>query len=88
MIGLFYIFIHEQGAIVMIRTTNFNAGPAALPLEVLQKAKDEFLDFNGAGMSVMELSHRSKEYDAVHQKAKALLKEMMDIPDDSEVMFL
>lgn len=88
MIGLFYIFIHEQGAIVMIRTTNFNAGPAALPLEVLQKAKDEFLDFNGAGMSVMELSHRSKEYDAVHQKAKALLKELMDIPDDYEVMFL
>ena len=63
MLGWFYIFIHEQGAIVMIRTTNFNAGPAALPLEVLQKAKDEFLDFNGAGMSVMELSHRSKEYD-------------------------
>lgn len=88
MIGLFYIFIHEQGAIVMIRTTNFNAGPAALPLEVLQKAKDEFIDFNGAGMSVMELSHRSKEYDAVHQKAKALLKELMDIPDDYEILFL
>ncbi|MDA7025992.1 3-phosphoserine/phosphohydroxythreonine transaminase [Bacillus sp. CLL-7-23] len=72
----------------MIRTTNFNAGPAALPLEVLQKAKDEFLDFNGAGMSVMELSHRSKEYDAVHQHAKALLKELMEIPEDYEVLFL
>ncbi|MFN2746925.1 MULTISPECIES: 3-phosphoserine/phosphohydroxythreonine transaminase [Bacillus] len=72
----------------MIRTTNFNAGPAALPLEVLQKAKDEFLDFNGAGMSVMELSHRSKEYDAVHQKAKALLKELMEIPEDYDILFL
>ncbi|ASB90257.1 3-phosphoserine/phosphohydroxythreonine transaminase [Bacillus sonorensis] len=72
----------------MVRTTNFNAGPAALPLEVLQKAQNEFVDFNGAGMSVMELSHRSKEYDAVHQKAKALLKELMEIPDDYEILFL
>lgn len=88
MIGLFYIFIHKQGAIVMIRTTNFNAGPAALPLEVLQKAQNEFLDFKGAGMSVMELSHRSKEYDAVHQHAKSLLKELMEIPDDYEILFL
>lgn len=55
---------------MMERTTNFNAGPAALPLEVLQKAQKEFIDFNTSGMSVMELSHRSKEYEAVHQKRK------------------
>ena len=70
MIGLFYIFIHEQGAIVMIRTTNFNAGPAALPLEVLQKAKDEFLDFNGAGMSVMELRIAAKSMTPFIKKRK------------------
>ncbi|MGQ9006745.1 3-phosphoserine/phosphohydroxythreonine transaminase [Bacillus stercoris] len=72
----------------MERTTNFNAGPAALPLEVLQKAQKEFIDFNESGMSVMELSHRSKEYEAVHQKAKNLLIELMGIPEDYEILFL
>ncbi|MCG8395901.1 3-phosphoserine/phosphohydroxythreonine transaminase [Bacillus atrophaeus] len=72
----------------MERTTNFNAGPAALPLEVLQKAQKEFIDFNESGMSVMELSHRSKEYEAVHQKAKSLLIELMDIPEDYDILFL
>ncbi|MFF0650659.1 aminotransferase class V-fold PLP-dependent enzyme, partial [Bacillus velezensis] len=72
----------------MERTTNFNAGPAALPLDVLQKAQKEFVNFNDTGMSVMELSHRSTEYDAVHQKAKSLLKELMDIPDDYDILFL
>ncbi len=55
----------------MERTTNFNAGPATLPLDVLAKAQKEFVNFNDTGMSVMELSHRSTEYDAVHQKQKA-----------------
>lgn len=73
---------------MMERTTNFNAGPAALPLEVLQKAQKEFIDFNESGMSVMELSHRSKEYEAVHQKAKNLLIELMGIPEDYEILFL
>ncbi|MDR4227009.1 3-phosphoserine/phosphohydroxythreonine transaminase [Bacillus mojavensis] len=72
----------------MERTTNFNAGPAALPLEVLQTAQKEFIDFNESGMSVMELSHRSKEYEAVHQKAKSLLIELMGIPDDYDILFL
>ncbi|MFS0662562.1 3-phosphoserine/phosphohydroxythreonine transaminase [Bacillus mojavensis] len=72
----------------MERTTNFNAGPAALPLEVLQTAQKEFIDFNESGMSVMELSHRSKEYEAVQQKAKSLLIELMGIPDDYDILFL
>ncbi|KAF1680324.1 3-phosphoserine/phosphohydroxythreonine transaminase [Bacillus sp. SKDU12] len=72
----------------MERTTNFNAGPAALPLKVLQRAQKEFIDFNESGMSVMELSHRSKEYEAVHQKAKSLLTELMDIPEDYDILFL
>ncbi|RPK07356.1 Phosphoserine aminotransferase [Bacillus subtilis] len=73
---------------MMERTTNFNAGPAALPLEVLQRAQKEFIDFNESGMSVMELSHRSKEYEAVHQKAKSLLIELMGIPEDYDILFL
>lgn len=73
---------------MMERTTNFNAGPAALPLEVLQKAQKEFINFNESGMSVMELSHRSKEYEAVHQKAKSLLIELMGIPEDYDILFL
>lgn len=52
----------------MKRAYNFYAGPAALPLEVLQEAQAELLDFGGTGMSVMELSHRSKDYDAVHEE--------------------
>ncbi|MEC1543293.1 3-phosphoserine/phosphohydroxythreonine transaminase [Bacillus halotolerans] len=72
----------------MERTTNFNAGPAALPFEVLQTAQKEFIDFNESGMSVMELSHRSKEYEAVHQKAKSLLIELMGIPEDYDILFL
>lgn len=72
----------------MTRAYNFNAGPAALPEAVLEKANKEWLNINNSGMSVMELSHRSKEYDAVHEKAKALLKELMNISDDYEVLFL
>lgn len=70
------------------RSYNFNAGPSALPLEVLETAQAELLDFKGSGMSVMELSHRSKEYDAVHQEAQVLLKELLHIPEDYDVLFL
>lgn len=70
------------------RAYNFNAGPAALPLSVLQKAQEEILDFQGTGMSIMELSHRSKEYEAVHNNAASLLRELLLIPDDYEVLFL
>jgi len=70
------------------RAFNFNAGPAALPLEVLKRAQAELLDFNNTGMSVMELSHRSKDYDSVHNRAKELLMELMEIPSNYDVLFL
>ncbi|MED5051772.1 3-phosphoserine/phosphohydroxythreonine transaminase [Anoxybacillus rupiensis] len=72
----------------MKRAYNFNAGPSALPLAVLQRAQQELLDFRNTGMSVMELSHRSKEYDEVHNRAKQRLKELMNIPDTHDVLFL
>ncbi len=67
---------------------NFNAGPSALPLPVLQKAQEELLDFRGTGMSVMELSHRSAAYESVHNQAIDLIKELLAIPDGYEVLFL
>ncbi|GAB4234730.1 MAG: 3-phosphoserine/phosphohydroxythreonine transaminase [Deltaproteobacteria bacterium] len=72
----------------MKRTINFNAGPAALPLPALERARDEFLDFAGSGMSVMEHSHRGKEYAAVHDEAIALLRELLAVPDGYEVLLL
>ena len=70
------------------RSINFYAGPAGLPTEALKRAQDELLDFAGTGMSVMELSHRSKDYDAVHEEAIALVKELIGIPANFKVMFL
>lgn len=70
------------------RAYNFNAGPSALPLEVLQQAQEELLNFSETGMSVMELSHRSKEFENVHNEAQSLLKQLLDIPDTYEVLFL
>jgi phosphoserine aminotransferase len=70
------------------RAFNFNAGPAALPEAVLQKAQSEWLNIQDTGMSVMELSHRSQTFETIHNKAIALLKEIMDIPDNYEVLFL
>ena len=70
------------------RAHNFNAGPAALPLSVLEKTREELLDLKGTGMSVMEMSHRSKEYEEVHNNAANLLKELLSIPVDYEVLFL
>ncbi|GAE25888.1 phosphoserine aminotransferase [Halalkalibacter wakoensis JCM 9140] len=72
----------------MTAVYNFNAGPSALPKEVLERAQTELTNFNGTGMSVMELSHRSKEYEAVHQNAIDLLKELYNIPDQYKVLFL
>ena len=71
----------------MDRAHNFNAGPSAMPLEVLKEAQAEFLDFQNTGMSVIEISHRSAEYSALHQETKALLRELMEIPEDYEVLF-
>ena len=66
----------------MARVYNFSAGPATLPQAVLEKAAAELVDYPGAGMSVMEMSHRSKAYDTIHKQAEMLLRELMDIPDD------
>lgn len=69
------------------RIYNFNPGPATLPLPVLEEAQKEFLNFAGSGMSILEISHRAKAYDEVHQKAKADVKELMGLGDDYEVLF-
>lgn len=70
------------------RVYNFNPGPGVLPLEVLQEAQAEFLNFKNTGMSVMEISHRSKEFEAVIQTAEADLRELLGIPSNYKVMFL
>jgi len=70
------------------RAFNFNAGPAAMPLEVLEQAQAEMLDFKGTGMSVMEMSHRSKEFESVIQTAEADLRQLLGIPANYKVMFL
>ena len=67
---------------------NFSAGPAVLPKEVLQQAQAEMLDWHGSGMSVMEMSHRGKEYMGIHAQAEADLRELMSIPDNYKVLFL
>ncbi|MBM7643516.1 3-phosphoserine/phosphohydroxythreonine transaminase [Streptococcus loxodontisalivarius] len=67
---------------------NFSAGPAVLPQEVLKKAQAEFLDYANSGMSVMELSHRSKEFDDIIKDAESLLRDLMAIPDNYKVIFL
>ena len=72
----------------MSRVYNFSAGPAVLPEEVLREAADEMLDYKGTGMSVMEMSHRSKAYDTIIKEAEADLRELMNIPDNYKVLFL
>ncbi|MBF0710664.1 MULTISPECIES: 3-phosphoserine/phosphohydroxythreonine transaminase [unclassified Gemella] len=71
-----------------MKVYNFSAGPAVLPKEVLMKAQDEFLDYGNSGMSVMELSHRSPEFDKIINEAKELLVDLMGIPDNYKVLFL
>jgi phosphoserine aminotransferase len=72
----------------MSRVFNFSAGPAMLPTEVLEKAQQEITDWHGTGMSIMEMSHRGKEFMSVAQKAEADLRELMSISDDYAVLFL
>lgn len=72
----------------MSRVYNFSAGPAVLPEEVLIKAQEELLDYHGCGMSVMEMSHRTKTFDGIIEGAEADLRKLMNIPDDYEVLFL
>ncbi len=70
------------------RVNNFNPGPAALPLPVLEQAQAELLNYHGCGMSVMEISHRSKEFEGLIQQAEADLRSLMNIPTNYKVMFL
>jgi len=72
----------------MARVFNFGAGPAVLPLEALETAQRELLDFNNSGMSILEHSHRGKEYQAVHDEAIANIRKLLGIPDDYAVLFL
>lgn len=72
----------------MSRVYNFSAGPSMLPEEVLKKAADQMLDYEGTGQSVAEMSHRSKEYDAIIKGAESLLRELMNIPENYKVLFL
>ena len=72
----------------MGRVYNFSAGPAVLPEEVLKEAAEEMLDYKGTGMSVMEMSHRSKAYDDIIKTAEKDLRELMNIPDNYKVLFL
>ncbi|KFE67154.1 3-phosphoserine/phosphohydroxythreonine transaminase [Hyalangium minutum] len=71
-----------------MRVINFNAGPAGLPQPALERAREELLDFQGTGMSIMEHSHRGKEYEAVHNEAISLLTELLGIPSTHQVLFL
>lgn len=72
----------------MGRVYNFSAGPAVLPEEVLKEAAEEMLDYKGCGMSVMEMSHRSKVYDTIIKEAEQDLRDIMNIPDNYKVLFL
>lgn len=72
----------------MNRAYNFNPGPAALPLPVLEAVQAEFVNFKGTGMSIVEMSHRGKDYEAVHNHAKEMLYKLMSIPSNYEVLFL
>jgi phosphoserine aminotransferase len=70
------------------RLINFSAGPSALPLEILQEAQADLINYKGCGMSVMEMSHRSKEYESIHKKAEADLRDLLHIPDNYKVLFM
>jgi len=71
-----------------MRVYNFSAGPAALPLPVLEQASKELVSYGSAGMSVMEMSHRSKSYEEIHNAAVALLRELLAVPDNYKIMLL
>ncbi|MDA0571091.1 3-phosphoserine/phosphohydroxythreonine transaminase [Burkholderia gladioli] len=71
-----------------MRVFNFSAGPAAMPEDVLRQAADEMLDWNGSGMSVMEMSHRGREFTSIHETALADLRELLSVPDNYRVLFL
>ena len=67
---------------------NFNAGPSILPEVVYEKTARAILDFNGTGLSILSISHRSKEFDEVMAQADSLLRELLDIPDNYKIIFI
>jgi phosphoserine aminotransferase len=71
-----------------MRVLNFNAGPATLPLSALELARDELVDFGGTGMSILEHSHRGKDYEAVHHEAQSLMRELLAIPTTHRILFV
>ena len=70
------------------RVYNFSAGPSCLPLEILEKAKESLLNYNGTGMSIMEISHRNKEYAKVWNNARTGLRKLLGIPEEYQVFFM
>ena len=78
----------EVSAKEVRRAFNFNAGPAALPLSVLERVREEMLDYRGTGMSVMEMSHRSREFEEILERAERSLRRLLAIPDEYAVVFL
>ena len=72
----------------MTRVFNFSPGPATLPESVLRKAAEEMLDWHGSGMSVMEMSHRGKEFISIHAEAESLVRELMGVPSNYKVLFM
>ena len=72
----------------MSRVYNFSAGPSMLPLEVLERAQKEMTEYGASGMSVMEMSHRSADYKEIIDGAEALVRELMNVPDNYKVLFL
>lgn len=71
-----------------MRVYNFSAGPGMLPLDVLKKVQDGLTDYGGSGMSVMEMSHRSKPYQKINDEVEALLRELMNVPDNYDILFV
>src|SRR5256885_5932545 len=85
---LLHPFCHALGDLGMTRVFNFSAGPAALPEAVLRQAADEMLDWHGSGVSVMEMSHRGKEFMSIAAEAEALLRKLMNVPPNYKVLFM
>ncbi len=70
------------------RAVNFSAGPSVLPLPVLEEIRDEIVDYRSAGMSMIEMSHRSAPYEAVHQGAAGLIRRLLSVPDEFDIVFI
>ena len=72
----------------MNRASNFSAGPSMLPVEVLEEAQKDLVDYQGCGMSVCEMSHRSKQYDAINNECLALIRELMNVPENYSIILV